>query len=75
MSRHSPECSGSIAMICGRFWGRLGEASGVGRMQGSFRRSKRCRQNAGVVRGLHFQIPAQAKIGAWVDPRRRSGYA
>jgi len=44
---------------------------------GSFRRSKRCRQNAGVVRGLHFQIPlaAQAKIGAWIDPRRRSGYA
>ena len=43
---------------------------------GSFRRSKRCRQNAGVVRGLHFRIPpaTQTKIGAWIDPRRRGQY-
>ena len=67
MSRHSPECSGSIAMILLRQMRSI---------MVSFTRIKRCRQNAGVVRGLHFQIPpaAQAKIGARIDLRRRGQY-
>jgi hypothetical protein len=42
----------------------------------SFARIKRCRRNAVVVRGLHFQIPpaAQAKVRARIDPRRRGQY-